>query len=158
MTKKSSIKPKNCIDCGKEYLPTGPRQLRCNSCKEINTKEVAKAYHKANYVRKGYNQFGEANNNWTGGIGIYTRYLTEITSCQRCGGQKNLLIHHKDRDRHNNTPDNLEKMCRKCHSIEHGVVSNLPDAEYCGMKRSEWIKNHPECIGADGQFTRICKV
>ncbi len=50
--------------------------------------------------------------------------------CQRCGisnemafkrdGQ-NLNLHHRDRDRTNNSPLNLETLCSACHTKEHWI-------------------------------------
>lgn len=42
--------------------------------------------------------------------------------CVRCGYSANehaLQVHHKDRDRANNSLENLEILCANCHSIEH---------------------------------------
>lgn len=41
--------------------------------------------------------------------------------CNRCGfnNEKALQAHHKDRDRENNSLDNLEVLCANCHTIEH---------------------------------------
>ncbi|KQL21872.1 hypothetical protein AN957_09995 [Cytobacillus solani] len=40
-------------------------------------------------------------------------------SCNRCGINENLQVHHKDRNRSNNELDNLEVLCYDCHSEEH---------------------------------------
>lgn len=40
-------------------------------------------------------------------------------ACARCGSVESIEVHHKDRDRKNNTPSNLEVLCRKCHRSEH---------------------------------------
>lgn len=55
--------------------------------------------------------------------------------CERCGvdqsshreehGQR-LHVHHKDRDKQNNEPDNLEVLCKSCHEEEHGFVIGSP--------------------------------
>lgn len=45
-----------------------------------------------------------------------------IVHCERCGYDaepKILGVHHKDRNRNNNTPENLEMLCPNCHSLEH---------------------------------------
>jgi len=45
-----------------------------------------------------------------------------IKACNRCGYNKYtsiLGIHHKDRNRDNNSMENLEVLCPNCHSIEH---------------------------------------
>lgn len=44
--------------------------------------------------------------------------------CVRCPATKGLVVHHKDRTgrnkpTHNNSDDNLETLCRKCHAAEH---------------------------------------
>lgn len=46
-----------------------------------------------------------------------------INICNRCGYNQIpsiLGIHHRDRDRNNNSPENLEVLCPNCHSVEHG--------------------------------------
>jgi hypothetical protein len=45
-----------------------------------------------------------------------------INKCNRCGfnSQKSILgVHHIDRNRDNNSLENLEVLCPNCHSIEH---------------------------------------
>ena len=45
-----------------------------------------------------------------------------VKACARCGFDKNpeiLGVHHKDRNRKNNDPGNLEVLCPNCHSLEH---------------------------------------
>lgn len=47
---------------------------------------------------------------------------SRLTRCERCGYDEYpeiLGVHHKDRNRENNTPDNLEVLCPNCHSVEH---------------------------------------
>jgi len=42
--------------------------------------------------------------------------------CNRCGYDLHpeiLQVHHKDRDRTNNTIDNLELLCPNCHDLDH---------------------------------------
>lgn len=39
--------------------------------------------------------------------------------CASCGATEDLVLHHKDEDRHNNEPDNLMTLCRACHSAGH---------------------------------------
>lgn len=124
MAKNVSSNPKKCVRCGAEYMPTSNRQLYCVTCqREINNQRCSERYYKT-YQRKGYNQKRENNNNWKGGVGIY-RQLVEGTQCERCGSTKNLCVHHKDRNRYNNDPSNLEVLCRRCHQLEHDCIKNL---------------------------------
>lgn len=45
--------------------------------------------------------------------------------CVRCGGTKGLCCHHKDRSgstpKPNNSLNNLETLCRRCHAKEHAI-------------------------------------
>jgi hypothetical protein len=44
------------------------------------------------------------------------------TKCERCGYEQNpaaIVIHHIDKNRDNNSIDNLEVLCSNCHAIEH---------------------------------------
>jgi 5-methylcytosine-specific restriction endonuclease McrA len=42
--------------------------------------------------------------------------------CSRCGGdgsESRLGVHHRDRDKHNQMPENLEILCHRCHMQDH---------------------------------------
>jgi hypothetical protein len=96
----------NCVHCGKEFNGSpshiGKRKYCSKKC-------TGKSYHetfKPNFttVRKA----------------MITRGL--IKKCNRCGyGEEPLIlgVHHKDRNRKNNTMENLEVLCPNCHSLEH---------------------------------------
>ncbi len=60
-----------------------------------------------------YNQAGENNNNYKNGISTYNQH--KKSRCERCGSTKNLMVHHKDGNRKNNKPSNLETLCWSCH-------------------------------------------
>lgn len=60
-----------------------------------------------------YHQKGKDNNNYKDGISTYTQHKAK--RCRRCGGTKNLMVHHKDGNRKNNEPANLETLCWGCH-------------------------------------------
>jgi hypothetical protein len=61
------------------------------------------------------------------GDGKHTKYrrlaLTELPNkCNHCSWdlyKEVLVVHHKDRDRTNNTIENLEVLCPTCHGVEH---------------------------------------
>lgn len=45
-----------------------------------------------------------------------------IISCERCSYDEHpeiLVVHHRDHDRRNNEPRNLEVLCPNCHALEH---------------------------------------
>lgn len=59
--------------------------------------------------------YGRANGMYT-----YRNYIS-TDRCNRCGfsDRRAIVVHHKDRNRRNNKPENLEALCCNCHSIEH---------------------------------------
>jgi predicted HNH restriction endonuclease len=44
-----------------------------------------------------------------------------MVSCEKCGEDDPdvLVVHHKDRNRNNNNPDNLAILCANCHMKTH---------------------------------------
>ena len=51
--------------------------------------------------------------------------------CERCGNGPPLEVHHRDGDRANNDPSNLEALCggpRGCHAREHDRLKDRPKA------------------------------
>lgn len=93
-----------CSHCGKEFW-----SYRHTGRKYCSKKCTGKSYHKIfnpsfTTVRKT----------------MLIRGLIKI--CNRCGYDKEPLIlgvHHRDRNRKNNTLENLEVLCPNCHSLEH---------------------------------------
>lgn len=49
----------------------------------------------------------------------HARKIVPAGSCERCGSPNASDVHHKDGDWTNNNPDNLERLCRSCHNLEH---------------------------------------
>lgn len=128
LTKNVTSKPKICGVCEKEYLPTSNRQKYCTDCKKNISKQWDRTKYKRRYVKKGYNQKGENNNNWGGGTPPYYKriaYEAYGKVCNRCGSEDDIVVHHKDRNRKNNDINNLEVLCKKCHQHEHECWNNL---------------------------------
>ncbi|MBM4048291.1 MAG: HNH endonuclease [Planctomycetes bacterium] len=44
------------------------------------------------------------------------------TSCESCGGTMMLSAHHIDGNRKNNSPENIQTLCVRCHSTHHHRV------------------------------------
>lgn len=75
-------------------------------------------FDKIEKKRKGnYNQKDKNNNNYKDGISNYRQKALEHygRKCQKCGSTKNLVVHHKDGNRHNNNLSNLVVLCWSCH-------------------------------------------
>jgi len=57
----------------------------------------------------------------------YTRARTAIVkngtelTCNECGTDRRIEIHHKDTDITNNSIDNLIPLCKQCHINLHGI-------------------------------------
>lgn len=67
--------------------------------------------------------------------------------CSICGSTRNVDIHHKDGNYHNNSSDNLIALCRSCHNKEHhkkGVCKlcgkPMKGYGYCNMHYIRWKK------------------
>ncbi len=58
------------------------------------------------------------------------------TVCERCGYSKYeiLQVHHKNRDRNNNTIENLELICPNCHYEEHFLEKSWLNKKKEGLK------------------------
>jgi 5-methylcytosine-specific restriction endonuclease McrA len=53
------------------------------------------------------------------------RLVREAGQCSRCGhdgSESRLDIHHIDRDKQNQAPENLEILCHRCHMREHAAA------------------------------------
>jgi hypothetical protein len=103
MAKKGTIEYE-CQHCLKKFLgaPSQKRKFCSKAC-------INKASHKT--FKPNFTTVRKA---------MLTRGL--LSSCVRCGFNtypKILGVHHKDRNRTNNSLDNLEVLCPNCHSIEH---------------------------------------
>ncbi len=68
------------------------------------------------------NEYGEKNSFWKGGPkdSDKARQLKQhITTCELCKSCIKLEVHHKDKNRSNNSMSNLIKVCCKCHNLLH---------------------------------------
>ena len=121
-------------DCGTQVVIRGRALMSGNtrSCGCLR-KEVA-------------SRFAEKNVNWKGisateqsGRGRAERSF-RIGKCEICG-EPGMDRHHKDGNTKNNSPSNIQCLCRKCHMKEDGRLDKLVSMERLYMKR-----------GPDGRF------
>ena len=78
---------------------------------------------------------------WNGGVGIYRRF--KKSNCERCNSENKLLVHHKDHNRLNNSIDNLETLCYRCHMVHHNCISHL--GKYAFKIHQDEIRKCPIC-------------
>ena len=58
----------------------------------------------------------------------YYNLLTKVRKvyfilCQNCRAHKSVHVHHINKDRNNNTLDNLELLCKACHRKKHNLAA-----------------------------------
>lgn len=112
-------KAKPCASCGKDVYRT-PRDFSRNSISKkffCNKSCFAIWKNKTLFVGSGHPlwKFGHAAYRAT----MLRRGGSPV--CSSCGFNdvRALLVHHKDRNRRNNTPRNLKWLCHNCHYLEH---------------------------------------
>jgi len=140
---------KECIHCGKGFYtpPCLERVKYCSQmcCKRARRgKKLSEEWRKnisegikknppstawrkgqhfspATEFKKGEN-LGEKHPNWKGGKrtyrSIYAKSIKNIL-CEKCGSEKNIHIHHIDKNRDNNKLDNLMALCCSCYNLLH---------------------------------------
>lgn len=115
------LKEKICNYCGNYYIPTGNCQKYCAYCRHIVTLAKARFNDKKRRGFKGRTPLKGINSPfYKDGIGVYSlKAKTEGAFCCRCGNNKNLIVHHKDSNRHNNVDENLVVLCKSCHQKLH---------------------------------------
>lgn len=106
-----------CQQCGGSFMRT-PGAMKRRFC-SVACFNQARA--KPPKVKRGPRRGPEASN-WQGGISRRIAAQHRKEACERCGSQRFLCVHHRDRNRRNNQPDNLETLCKRCHQIEHGLT------------------------------------
>jgi hypothetical protein len=78
------------------------------------------------------------------------RLENQKCACEVCGSQSRLGLHHKDRNRTNNSPENLQTLCPTCHTRLHWAEDKMPWRRHsalcfvCGKpaKRSGLCETH----------------
>lgn len=149
----------NCAECKKPFTRRGRRHVYCDKCSEDRQRKRAYDHQvKTGYIKQpgvgtgGAQGRGKTHHSWRTGIGTYAQYRKE--ECERCGSTKNLCAHHKDHNRVNNEPSNIETLCKRCHQVEHEAGKALPKGEALSKIKKEqaakaardssgkFIKNH----------------
>ena len=127
---------KTCLDCGSFFTQTGRNHKRCTSCSKKKAKELIANWQRKNKTKNpgvgkgGATHSDKLNPMYTDGRCVFRRWAREKLKrldycCERCGNSIDATVrgtwagHHKDHNRHNNIPENLEVLCKKCHQIEH---------------------------------------
>lgn len=132
------FKDRQCKSCGVSYTPTGPAHkyyVKCGKEREkLSPYKAILEYRirqgsKVGVGKGGAVKRGKDHPKYSSGEGWFqsysAQYKAKINRCERCG--KDLTdatsaewaCHHRDHDRTNQTPENIELLCKRCHQIEH---------------------------------------
>jgi len=95
-----------CKVCKKEFHAARSKKKTCSKECFIKLSSILK--------------MGELNPRFDNGWRQYTRIKENIKACENCGRGYKLEVHHKDGNHKNNNPDNLIKVCRRCHMLLDG--------------------------------------
>lgn len=100
------------IITGRKTFQSGPKRFCTRKCASIFNRSLTS---KKAYVVTGFAQ---------------TIHRKGALLCERCNFHNPfaLIVHHRDSDRSNNTPENLETLCANCHAIEHWKASTHREA------------------------------
>jgi len=52
-------------------------------------------------------------------VPLAVRREYQRATCEMCGGTSRIGLHHKDENRTNNSPENLQTLCPACHTSLH---------------------------------------
>lgn len=122
----------NCKRCGKEFKCSPSHvKLRKNCSLYCSNHGVRKNTGRTHFKKEmiPWNKDKLKSNPKQRRQWLYRRLLLEVSDnpcCIRCGeSEKRLLVHHKDKNVHNNDLENIEILCYSCHSKEHQIYKNF---------------------------------
>lgn len=82
--------------------------------------------------------------------------------CERCGKPDALDVHHRNRNPLDNSPENLERLCRSCHYREHNPVRSCSLCDrphkglgYCEMHYQRFKKWGDPLMVKDNQHSKV---
>tara|TARA_R110000822_G_scaffold42836_12_gene116156 strand:- start:153 stop:656 length:504 start_codon:yes stop_codon:yes gene_type:complete len=119
---------KVCIKCGNEIPQTKYKSskfcsIRCRNAFTSWKWRVKKGLIKKPGVGSGNNQEKNIKNvKARAACRKAMKLLPKV--CNRCSSKNNLLAHHIDHNRQNNSLDNFEILCKKCHQNHHTIKDN----------------------------------
>lgn len=121
--KKIVLAPKNCMGCGKSFIPARNNTKYCSrECKHIGQSEAVRGEKGGRYV---HGQSAKAYpRGWNNGLKGEIRRRDGF-ECQYClkpqrDQKRALSVHHVDYHKANLSRSNLITLCDQCHSIVHG--------------------------------------
>lgn len=111
---------KACVVCGQQYAPTGKNSKYCSeTCRRIVVLPKTREYTRKSRLKLGLIKHPDipGTGKWQTKQFHYTD--AKKSQCERCGSLRFLIVHHKDYNHDNDELNNLETLCRSCHTSEH---------------------------------------
>lgn len=113
-----------CATCGDDFPYSSGPQRRCAECQR--KREVEQVHEALRKSPKAAAYRRRAKDNYSFGGNRQAALERDNHTCQRCGAVEDLHVHHMDgkgvttpRPHRNNALDNLQTLCRACHSFVH---------------------------------------
>ena len=103
-----------CVKC-KERLKNGQSRY-CIECVDENRIKYQQELRKRRGYISNYNKIRQS---------IFER---DNFKCKMCRREFDLIVHHKDEDRQNNSESNLKTLCGSCHKKGHRAFLNFKEA------------------------------
>ena len=106
-----------CYICNKDVYRSNAKLKRSRSGKYFCTKKCQTLWRNSIYIE-------DRSANWTNGRSSYRKIMTRrdlISICALCNlsDTRVLVIHHKNRNREDNSISNLTCLCLNCHFLVH---------------------------------------
>lgn len=158
-----------CKDCGQQFPKLyAPKKQQCRKCykrewernawKDPVLREKLRQRKKRVYERtrdkalQRMKRYREQKNFDSKRQQVLEMYNYTCSKCNQTYEEKDLTVHHKDRNGRgsespNNDIMNLELLCRACHCEEHAI--ELAKARGVAVKegvRYEWALSYPACV------------
>ena len=107
-----------CNTCGKDVYRNTAERSRSKSGKYFCGKSCQTIWRNSKLFTR------ENHANWKGGESSYRDFMRRTSRdkfCTRCetSDTRILAVHHRDRNRQNNSPSNLIWLCHNCHYLVH---------------------------------------
>ena len=117
------MRPTHCIACGTPITqPKTSKKLYCDVCaRKRKVDSVMRSKKKRVPTTEIGVGSGNSSKNKNQPLGIQTYRRAKKDKCEWCGATKNLVVHHLDENRYNNTLTNLITICKSCHQKHHTI-------------------------------------
>lgn len=107
----------NCEKCRKQIWRSPKAIKHSKSNKYFCSRHCQSLWRNSHYS-------GNLHHNWKGDEYIYLKLMRKLHAspeCKNCGidNKKVLIVHHVDKNRKNNSIENLMWLCRNCHYLIH---------------------------------------